>query len=121
MASDIRVTIAVARVLQEFLSTSRSSRYGYDLMQATGYPSGKLYPILSRLVDAGWLVKEREGIDPVSARRPARYLYRLTEHGAVASQRELASISRQLAPRPPNPRGPRTRSRSRLHPDGAQA
>jgi len=98
MASEPRITIAVARVLREFLSTPRSARYGYDLMRATGYASGKLYPILARLVDAGWLTKEREDIDPAYARRPARYLYRLTEQGAVDSQRELASISEQLAP-----------------------
>jgi DNA-binding PadR family transcriptional regulator len=119
MASEPRITIAVARVLREFLCSSQSARYGYDLMQATGYPSGKLYPILGKLVAAGWLTREREDIDPAHARRPARFLYRLTEHGALASQRELASISEQLAP-PVSPQGQPSRTRSRLHPDGAR-
>jgi len=93
MASQIRITIAVARVLREFLANVHRPRYGYDLMQVTGYPSGKLYPILARLVEAGWLIREQEDIDRSRAGRPVRYLYR-----AQATQRELAAISEQLAP-----------------------
>jgi PadR family transcriptional regulator PadR len=103
MGSDVRITLAVARVLREFLCDVDSPRYGYDLMGATGYPSGKLYPILGRLVDAGWLVREREDVDPAQAGRPARYLYRLSERGAAASRVELAAISEQFAP-PSRPR-----------------
>ena len=98
MASQIRITIAVARVLREFLANVHRPRYGYDLMQVTGYPSGKLYPFLARLVEAGWLIREQEDIDRSRAGRPVRYLYRLSEEGAQATQRELAAISEQLAP-----------------------
>jgi PadR family transcriptional regulator PadR len=94
----VRMTLAVARVLREFLSDPARARYGYDLMRHTEFPSGKLYPVLTRLVDAGWLVREREDIDPVEAGRPARYLYRLTEQGALAAERELSELSEQLAP-----------------------
>lgn len=103
------MTIAVARVLREFLVDRQDARYGYDLMQATGYPSGKLYPILGRLAQAGWLTREKEDVDPSAAKRPARYTYRLTEHGALAAQRELASIADQLGPRPPGNRASRSR------------
>jgi PadR family transcriptional regulator, regulatory protein PadR len=112
MPTDVRVTLAVARVLSELLESASRPRYGYDLMKATGYPSGKLYPILARLVAAGWLTREREDIDPVQAGRPPRYLYRLTQHGAQASQRELTSISDQIAA--PSP----SRTRPRIQPDG---
>jgi PadR family transcriptional regulator, regulatory protein PadR len=105
MPPGIRITMAVARVLREFLSDEYRPRYGYDLMQATGYPSGKLYPILDRLVKAGWLIRERENVDPSQAGRPARYLYRLSQEAAVASRRELAAIADQLAP--PSPVQPR--------------
>ena len=47
--SDVRVTVAVARVLREFVADASEPRYGYELMQLTGFPSGKLYPILARL------------------------------------------------------------------------
>jgi PadR family transcriptional regulator PadR len=112
VATEVRVTLAVARVLRELLGNTAGSRYGYDLMKATGYPSGKLYPILRRLVAAGWLSREREDINPGQAGRPARYLYRLTAKGIQASERELTAISEQLAP--PSP------ARSRLQPDGVR-
>jgi PadR family transcriptional regulator, regulatory protein PadR len=116
----MRITIAVARVLREFLSDAREPRYGYDLMQATGYPSGKLYPILARLVRAGWLIREREDVHPGSARRPARYFYRLSEQGAVASQSVLSEISHQLGLLPPDRNAKPSRTPQHLWPDGVR-
>jgi PadR family transcriptional regulator, regulatory protein PadR len=97
MTSDVRITVAVARVLREFLADASQPRYGYDLMQATGYPSGKLYPILARLKGAGWLTRTPEQTDPAQAGRPARYLYGLTDDGAVRARQELAALSAQLS------------------------
>lgn len=97
----MRMTLTVARVLREFLSDPSQPRYGYELMGLTKFPSGKLYPVLARLVDAGWLIRDREDVDASAAGRPARYLYRLTEQGAVAAQRELTGLSEQLAPPAP--------------------
>jgi PadR family transcriptional regulator, regulatory protein PadR len=94
----VRVTVAVAAVLRVFLEDCERSRYGYELMQVTGFPSGKLYPVLARLERAGWLAKEREPVDPVSAGRPARRLYRISEEGIAAASRELALLSEQLRP-----------------------
>jgi PadR family transcriptional regulator, regulatory protein PadR len=96
--SAVRMTLAVARVLREFLSDPARPRYGYELMGCTQFPSGKLYPVLARLVDAGWLAREREEIDAAQAGRPARYFYRLTEEGAAGAERELSGLSEQLAP-----------------------
>jgi len=78
-------------------------RYGYDLMRETGYPSGKLYPILARLQKAGWLERKRELIDPTVERRPARTLYRLSATGVVAARQELAALAAELGQpsRPP--------------------
>ena len=90
------MTIAVARVLRAFLDDVSKPRYGYDLMRETGYPSGKLYPILARLQKAGWLEREREAIDPAVERRPARTLYRLSSAGAVAARQELAALAAEL-------------------------
>jgi DNA-binding PadR family transcriptional regulator len=101
MASDVRITLAVARVLREFLTNASQPRHGYDLMQATGYPSGKLYPILGRLTGAGWLTRNPEEIDPSQAGRPARYLYRLTEDGAVRARQEIAVLTAQFSASPP--------------------
>lgn len=97
----VRMTIAVATVLREFLDGDVTRpRYGYELSQATGYPSGKLYPILARLTRAGWLTKELENIDPAEMGRPPRRLYRLTADARVAAHEQLAELARQMAPPP---------------------
>ena len=94
------MTVTIARLLGEFLTDPSQPRYGYDLMQATGYPSGKLYPVLAKLVNAGWLDREQEQIDPAREGRPARRLYRLSERGIEAARYELAALSQQIAPPP---------------------
>src|SRR4051794_41593137 len=98
----MRVTVAVAVVLREFLGDPHEDRYGYDLMQKTGLGSSKLYPILDRLERAAWLSREREIINPTAAGRPARVLYRLTAEGQRAATLELAQLNNQL--RTPTPR-----------------
>src|SRR5215468_2879080 len=94
----VQITIAVARVLREFLSDPSADRYGYDLMQATSFPSGKLYPILAKLARIGWLVREWESTDPAEVGRPPRFYYRLTADGVEAARYELAVLSEQVAP-----------------------
>jgi PadR family transcriptional regulator PadR len=95
---EVRITIAVATVLRTFLDDTTRPRYGYELMRLTGYPSGKLYPILARLQRAGWLSRDQEPIDPAVAGRPARRWYRLTPQGVHAARHELAALSQQLRP-----------------------
>lgn len=114
LMADVQITIAVARVLQEFLADTAEPRYGYELMQLTGFPSGKLYPILARLQRAGWLCREREDIDPARAGRPARYLYRITPDGIETARSELAVLRTQLAPLP-------VPTLPRLQPEGGYA
>jgi PadR family transcriptional regulator, regulatory protein PadR len=87
----------VAHLLAVFLAHDPQPRYGYELMQATGFPSGKLYPILGRLTHAGWLTREREGIDPAEEGRPARYMYRLTERGTREARHEIAALQQKTA------------------------
>ncbi len=113
--SELRLTLAVVQVLRAFLDDVGQPRYGYDLMRQTGFPSGKLYPILSRLHRAGWLVRENEGVDPAAEGRPARVVYRLSPDGAAAARGELAALAEQL--RPPEP----VRPIRRLRPQGRSA
>jgi PadR family transcriptional regulator PadR len=59
--------------------------YGFDIMDATGLPSGTVYPILSKLEDSGFLKSRWE--DPRVARRekrPARRSYEITGDGREA-------------------------------------
>lgn len=107
------MTLTVALILREFLSDPSKPRYGYDLMQATGFPSGKLYPSLAKLVSAGWLLREEEQIDPAREGRPARRLYRLSNGGIEAARYELAVLSQQISPPAQRP--------ARLRAEGSRA
>ena len=80
-----------------FLADDPHPHYGYELMKKTGFPSGKLYNILGRLTHAGWLIRDREDIDPAKEGRPARYTYRLTEHGTREAGHELAALQQKTA------------------------
>jgi len=95
---DVRITLALLMVLRQFAEDVTQPRYGYDLMRATGYPSGKLYPILARLTAAGWLTRAPETVNPSEAGRPARYTYVLSTDGAALARQALAEYSAELAP-----------------------
>lgn len=92
------MTFAVAAVLRVFLDDLDTPRYGYELMRLTGFPSGKLYPILARLEAARVLIKETETVDPAKAGRPVRRLYRLDAGCAPAIRSELAAIRETIRP-----------------------
>lgn len=61
-------------------------------MQATGLASGTLYPLLHRLLEAGWLTARWEEADPAAQGRPARRYYRLTPQGATQARQALAEM-----------------------------
>jgi DNA-binding PadR family transcriptional regulator len=61
-------------------------RYGRDLGQEVGLSAGRLYPVLIRLADRGWLDVSWETDPPPG--RPPRHMYRLTGAG-VARAAEL--------------------------------
>jgi PadR family transcriptional regulator len=94
--SEVRVTAAVAILLQKFLEDVAQPRYGYELMQMTQYPSGKVYPILAPLQKAGWLVRERDVTGDGGG--PNRRLYRLEPSAVERVRYEVAAISEQLRP-----------------------
>jgi DNA-binding PadR family transcriptional regulator len=83
-----RLSVTAAGVLQAVAS---GFEYGFDVIEATGLPSGTVYPALSRLERDGLVRSAWE--DEASAHaegRPARRYYRLTTAGqrALAEARE---------------------------------
>jgi PadR family transcriptional regulator, regulatory protein PadR len=77
-------------VLQQFLTSPDKPWWGYGLMQATGLPSGTLYPILARLVSESWLTRRRDD----SSRR---YFYQLTPAGKREAHALLVSLAAQFS------------------------
>ena len=51
----MRSTYSTALVLE---ALSHGYHYGFDIMEATGLPSGTVYPLLRRLEDQGLLTSE---------------------------------------------------------------
>lgn len=64
---------------------ARGSEYGFDIIDATGLPSGTVYPALSRLERDGYLKSGWEDARTAHAeKRPPRRYYRLTAEGSRA-------------------------------------
>lgn len=82
--------LAALKVLQ---ALAAGAQYGLDVIEATGLPSGTVYPALSRherdgLVTSAWesaVHAHREG-------RPARRYYRVTPQGRRTIDRALADL-----------------------------
>ena len=70
-------TVAVLRALDE------GARYGLDVMDRTGLPSGTVYPTLGRLEKRGFVTGRWEDEGAARAEgRPRRRYYRLTAAGS---------------------------------------
>ena len=84
----VRLTRPTALVL---LALGRGIRHGFDVLDATGLPSGTVYPILRRLEDAGCVRSHWEQAERARAEsRPPRRYYELTGAGAEALREALA-------------------------------
>src|ERR1700748_3729534 len=74
-----RITYPTGIVL---FAVSCGFRYGFEIMDASGLPSGTVYPILRRLEDAGLLSAKWEAIaDARDEQRPPRRYYQITGAG----------------------------------------
>ena len=74
-----RVTYSTAVVLEAIFA---GKRYGFDIMEATGLPSGTVYPALRRLERDGFLESTWEDERIASAeQRPVRRYYSLSDRG----------------------------------------
>ena len=104
----MRLTYPTALVLQALLD---GHHHGFDIMDATGLPSGTVYPILRRL-DAEGCVRsrwEKEGVARREQRPPRRY-YELTAGGKADGARRAPARagdgrSRQAIAAPGGKRG----------------
>jgi DNA-binding PadR family transcriptional regulator len=97
------MTTQTLAVLSTMLRAEQADWYGLDLSKRSGLKPGTIYPILDRLLKAGWLEREWEDIDPATEGRPRRRLYHLTAVGAPSARRalddHLVSLG-QPSPRP---------------------
>ena len=83
-------------------------RHGFDIMDATGLPSGTVYPILGRLERDGYVRSRWEAQTTASReKRPPRRYYEVTASGAkvlahsIDYYRTLGGRAALAAPRAP--------------------
>ncbi|MFD7710865.1 PadR family transcriptional regulator [Streptomyces sp. NPDC059785] len=90
-----RMTLQTQLVLRALLEDPAKQRYGLELCELAGLPSGTIYPILARLEQVGWVDSTWE--DPAvheKAGRPRRRFYRITRDGAEQAREALARVYR---------------------------
>lgn len=82
MTPAARLTYASALVLH---AVANGYRHGFDIMDASGLPSGTVYPALRRLERSGY-VKSKWEADTVAqqAKRPRRRYYEVSRLGRDA-------------------------------------
>ena len=77
--SSPRMTLPTALILG---TIAEGARYGFDIMDATGLPSGTVYPALRRLEARGCLKSSWEDArSALEAGRPRRRVYQITRAG----------------------------------------
>lgn len=93
-------SIPTRQIFQAFLDAPGDETYGFELAEATGLPSGTVYPILRRLEDEGFIKSHWVEIEGKTQRRRRRY-YELTGEGrrvAQAATAEHRDALRLLSP-----------------------
>jgi PadR family transcriptional regulator, regulatory protein PadR len=96
--SSLRMTLATQMVLRSLLEKPADKRYGLELCGEAGLQSGTVYPILTRLEQAGWVHSAWEDPEVHQAEgRPRRRYYTLSEEGAAQARQALAAISSRQA------------------------
>jgi PadR family transcriptional regulator PadR len=76
----IRLTAAVMDVLDVLMNASQEDPpWGLRICELTEMGSGTVYPVLDRLMKAGWITDSWE--DPPPPDRPRRRFYELTSTG----------------------------------------
>ncbi|WP_308164021.1 PadR family transcriptional regulator [Nonomuraea sediminis] len=104
-----RMTMQTQALLRAALSEPTREWYGLQMCEATGLPSGTIYPIIARLEAVGWLESRWEDADEhVAEGRPRRRYYRLTADGVELARISLAkAYEKRVTARLPLGRGRR--------------
>jgi PadR family transcriptional regulator PadR len=84
-----RVTGATVAVLAALIEHGEPC-WGLAVIKASERPAGSVYPILERLETAGWVTSSWE--DDTSRSGPRRRYYELTDEGALAARKAIATF-----------------------------
>jgi PadR family transcriptional regulator PadR len=100
------LSLAAITILQ---AVAGGSRYGFDIIDRTGLPSGTVYPALSRFERNGYVRSAWEDLQAAhDDKRPPRRYYRLTPQGRRVLDAALAQL-REIGGAPARPALARSR------------
>ncbi len=98
MSESTKLSHTAALILQ---TVEQGSNYGFDIMDATGLPSGTVYPALRRMEADGLIGSQWEAEKKALAeQRPARKYYKITRSGSEVleqAQKRYPLLSRLVA------------------------
>ncbi len=98
MAAEPKLSHTAALILQ---AVEAGFMYGFSIMEATGLPSGTVYPAMRRLEDDRLITSrwERQSIADAEGRPPRKY-YKVTTEGkaTLAAARKRYPLLARLAP-----------------------
>lgn len=101
MSDTAKLSHTAALILQ---TIENGYSYGFDIMDATGLPSGTVYPALRRMETEGLIGSQWESEKKaVSEQRPPRKYYRVTRVGAQVleqSQKRYPLVGKLAAEKP---------------------
>lgn len=80
----MRKTHALVQVTMALLEDPTGQHWGYELSKQTGVRSGVLYPMLTRMLNEGWIEDGWEDPTAIRDKRPPRRYYELTDKGRLA-------------------------------------
>lgn len=80
----MRKTYASVQVAVALMAAPDGRHWGYDLTKRANVRSGVLYPVLTRMLEAGWLQDGWEDPATLAGKRPPRRYYEVTEQGRKA-------------------------------------
>ena len=80
----MRKTHALVQVAMALLDDPTGRHWGYELSRQAGVRSGVLYPMLTRMLDEGWVEDGWEDPTTIREKRPPWRYYELTDEGRLA-------------------------------------
>jgi DNA-binding PadR family transcriptional regulator len=80
-ASEIPRTKATVAVVRFFLEDPEAEHYATEITKLLDSANGTIIPLLSRLLEAGWLSERWEEGNKAELQRPLRRYFRLTANG----------------------------------------
>jgi PadR family transcriptional regulator, regulatory protein PadR len=92
----MRKTHALVQVAMALVNDPTGRHWGYELSKKTGVRSGVLYPMLTRMLDEGWVEDGWEDPTTIRDKRPPRRYYELTNEGRLALGAVLRDASHDV-------------------------